>query len=359
MGALRIARDLALEQTAVNWLAGQAFGLAPDLARGLVFLIGAVQIILGRWQLGQLLAFQSYLGYVYGPAISLAAMSLQFQNALTALERVSALFEILPEENLGQGRPVDRLRGEVEFRQVSFSYNGVEPVLEDVSVCIASGEQVAIVGPSGVGKTTLVSLILRFYRPTRGEIWFDGLPASEYELGSLRRRIGYVSQSPLLLAGTLLENLSYGDPDVSLEKVIQAAKAAGIHDFIATQPDGYHAQVGEGGVNLSEGQKQRLSLARALVKNPDILILDEPTASLDSLVERSIFDALPVLTHGKTVFLVAHRLATVQHADRILLLNEKRLVDIGTHAELLEHSAYYRKLVESQQLEEVLSSGSG
>ena len=150
----------------------------------------------------------------------------------------------------------------------------------------------------------------------------------EYELGSLRRRIGYVSQSPLLLAGTILDNLRYGDPEAPLEKVIQAAQAAGIHDFISSLPEGYSAEVGERGVNLSEGQKQRLSLARALVKDPDILILDEPTASLDSLVERSIFDALPEATSGKTVFLVAHRLATVQHADRILLLNEKRLVDI-------------------------------
>jgi ABC-type multidrug transport system fused ATPase/permease subunit len=351
IGALRSVRDLALEQTVVNWLARQAMVFVPDISRAVVLVIGAIWIIQGRWQLGQLLAFQSYLGYVYEPALRLAAQSLQFQSSLTALERVSALFEILPEENLGEGIPVEQLIGEVEFREVTFSYNGIDPILEEFSVKIAPGEQVAIVGPSGVGKTTLISLIMRFYKPTKGEIYFDNKPACEYELGALRKRIGYVSQSPLMLTGTLMENLRYGSPEASQENVILAAKAAGIHDFIASLSQGYDAPVGERGVNLSEGQKQRLSLARALIKEPDILILDEPTASLDSLVERSIFEALPKITHGKTIFLVAHRLATVQNADRILLLNEKRLVDIGTHAELMQRSDYYRSLVDSQYLE--------
>jgi ABC-type multidrug transport system fused ATPase/permease subunit len=196
----------------------------------------------------------------------------------------------------------------------------------------------------------LISLILRFYKPSQGEIWFDGRPASDYELSSLRRCIGYVSQSPILLSGTIMDNLRYGNLEAGEEQVIQAARTAGIHEFIASLPEGYNSTVGERGVNLSEGQKQRLAIARALVKNPDIMVLDEPTSSLDSLVEKSIFEALPAMLRQKSLFVVAHRLSTIQNSDRILLLNEKRLVAMGSHQELLENNAYYRSLVANQQI---------
>ncbi len=344
MAQLQAARQISMEQITVSSIANLVINAMPDLARAVVLVAGAYWVIQGNWTLGSLLAFQAYLGYVYGPAQSLAAANLQLQNALAALERVSALFEIVPEENLGTGIKVERLGGAIEFKNVSFSYNGAEPVLEDISFTVSPGERVAIVGPSGVGKTTLVSLILRFYKPTQGELWLDGLPASEYELGSLRRRIGYVPQSTLLLSGTVMDNLRYGNPQASQEQVIQAAQAAGIHDFIAGLPEGYQSHVGERGVNLSEGQKQRLSIARALIKEPDILVLDEPTSALDSLVERSILEALPPLVRGKTLFIVAHRLSTIQKADRILVLGEKRLAAEGTHQELLQSCDYYRSL---------------
>jgi ABC-type multidrug transport system fused ATPase/permease subunit len=349
MGEMREAYQIALEQKAVGMAAGVSIDLVSEVAKVLVLIGGAYLVIQGNWSLGSLFAFQSYMGYVFGPIQYLANVNFQFQGAMAALERVSALYDIVPEET-GTGIPVERLSGAVEFRKVSFSYDEQHPVLQEVSCTIRSGEHVAIVGPSGVGKTTLVSLLLRFYKPTAGEIWFDGHPAADYELSSLRRQIGYVSQGTLLLSGTIIENLRYGNTEASEEQVMGAAKAAGIHDFIISLPEGYNAKVGEKGVNLSEGQKQRLSIARALIKDPDILVLDEPTSALDSIVEKSIFEALPVLLHHKTLFVVAHRLATIQKSNRILLLNENRLIAIGTHQELLESNEFYRSLVSNQMV---------
>ncbi len=235
----------------------------PDLGRAVTLVVGAYWIIQGSWTLGSLLAFQSYLGYVFGPASSLANANIQLQSAMASLKRVSALYDIVPEES-GTGREVDHLEGAVEFRQVSFSYNNREQVLQDISFNIKPGEHVAIVGPSGVGKTTLISLLLRFYKPTSGDIRMDGRPADEYELGSLRRRIGYVSQSAFVLSGTILDNLRYGSQEASLEQVENAARVADIHQFIAGLPHGYLTEVSERGVNFSEGQKQRLSIAQGI-----------------------------------------------------------------------------------------------
>ena len=348
--AYEAQRQLSMESAVVNSFASLVIQAAPNLARAVAFIGGAYLAIRGEWTLGSLLAFESYLGYVYGPATFLANTNLSLQNALASLERVRALFNIVPEDNLESGLRVSRIQGEIAFKDVSFSYGGGEPVLKEISFTIQPGARVAIVGPSGVGKTTLISLILCFYQPTQGQIRFDGRPMADYHLPSLRRRIGYVSQSTLLLSGSFRDNLCYGHPDASQAEIEAASRAAGIHEFITSQPGGYAARIDERGVNLSEGQKQRLSIARALIKSPDVLILDEPTAALDSIVERSIFASLPRLIQGKTLFVVAHRLATIQDSDLILLLNENRLVAMGTHQELLRQEGLYQQLISNQMI---------
>jgi ABC-type multidrug transport system fused ATPase/permease subunit len=349
MSSFQKVFQINLEQRAINSIASLSINAMPGVARIITLAVGAFWIIKGQWTIGSLLAFQAYLAYVFGPAQFLASSNLQFQKALAALERVSALFDIVPEDNQEHGRRIDRLEGAIEFKNVSFGYNGYEPVLEGVSFHIQPGQRVALVGPSGIGKTTLVSLILRFYQTSSGEICFDGIPAADYNTASLRGRMGYASQNPKILTGTVLENLRYGAPDADRDQIIQVARTAAIHHDIEKLPQKYETIIGAKGLNLSEGQKQRLSIARALVKEPDILILDEPTSALDSATEKSIFDALPAQVNGKTVLVASHRISTIMQADRILVLNESGIADIGTHQSLLESSDYYRSMVGHQK----------
>ncbi len=352
MSGLRQVFRVSAERSVVSSVTGLALSSTPSLVNFCVFAVGAYWVITGHWSLGSLFAFQAYLGRVFGPAQSLSSTGLQMQNIRASLERLTALLDVVTEDNAGKGEMIEALEGGIEFRNISFAYDPKNPVLSEVSFRVSPGEHIAVVGPSGAGKTTLLSLLLRFYNPSGGEILFDGRPASDYNVRSLRQRIGYVSQSPILLSGTIMENLQYGNPDTTEEEVIRASRVAGIHEFIMGLPGGYGSEVGEKGVNLSEGQKQRLAIARALVKEPDILVLDEPTAALDGLTEKSIFQALPRQTRGKTLFVVAHRLSTVVDCDRILLLNENRLVAEGTHGELLRTNEYYRELVDCQLIPE-------
>jgi ABC-type multidrug transport system fused ATPase/permease subunit len=266
-------------------------------------------------------------------------------SALASANRVANLFDLAPEENTGQGRIVKRLNGEIEFKAVCFAYDADIPILSDISFSIRAGERIALVGASGVGKTTLISLLLRFYKPTAGKIFFDSRPASDYEIGSLRNRIGYVPQQNWLLSGTILGNIRYGHPSAGMPAVIQAAKDAGIHDFIDGLPTGYQTPVGERGIALSEGQRQRIGIARALLKEPDIILMDEPTSAQDGQTGKSLLLSLPLLLKGKTVIVVCCHPELLTHADRVFLLRGNHLEATGTHAELMSQSPYYASLV--------------
>ncbi len=347
---LKSILHLSLEQATIFSTAGFVVDIIPSAARAIVIALGAYWIAKGHWTLGALVAFQAYLGYVFGPAQFLATANLQIQNARAALERISSMFELVPEENSGKGETISKLSGDVEFRNVSFAYGGREAVIENLTFRISPGQCCAIIGPSGIGKTTLLSLILQFYRPNAGEIYFDGKAASQCEVRSLRRRIGYVAQSTLLLSGTVRENLLYGNPAAAEEDLIKATRSAGIYDFIAALPEGFATKIGERGVDLSEGQKQRLSIARALVQDPDILILDEPTSALDCHNENSIFQSLPALVLHKTLFIVSHRLATIQGCDCVLLFDESRTVTVGTNESLKKSNRYYQSLIDGGKI---------
>lgn len=345
MSSIRSVFQINLEQSVVNSLAAISINAIPGLARMVTLAAGAFWIINGQWTIGSLLAFQAYLAYVFGPVQILASNNLQFQKARAALERVSAIFDIAPEDNCKKGFKVDKLEGEIEFRNVSFGYNGFEPVLQNISIHLRPGERVALAGPSGIGKTTLISLILQFYRPTAGEIYFDGQPASAYNTRTLRQRIGYASQNPKIITGSVWENLRYGEPDADERLIRRAARIAAIHDDIEKLPHKYDTIIGAKGFNLSEGQKQRLSIARALIKEPDILILDEPTSALDSDTEESIFDALPSRIKGKTVLVASHRPSTIMQADRILLIKEAGITELGTPDSLPKSNCLYNSVV--------------
>jgi ABC-type multidrug transport system fused ATPase/permease subunit len=309
-----------------------------------VVLVGGLLVLRGRLSIGNVLLALAYLGFVYGPLSGLANTTGSMQRALAGVRRVRETLEHAPEITVaGRGVKPSRLSGRIEFEHVSFAYDG-RPVLHDVSLVIDPGKFVALVGPSGSGKTTLVSLIPRFYEPVEGRILLDGLPASRYELAALRRQIALVLQDAIVLSGSIRDNIRYGRLEASDAAVEAAARAANAHEFIDALDQGYDTELGESGSGLSGGQKQRLSMARAFLRDAPILILDEPTAALDTVSERLVLSALRRLQGGRTTLVIAHRLSTVRQADLIVVLDEGRIVAQGTHDELLQDSELYRAL---------------
>lgn len=315
---------------------------------------GGQMVIRGMLTPGMLVQFYSYVGYLYGPLSRFAELNQVYQNSMGAVDRV---FEILDTEPDVAERPAEErpalpagapFTGHVRFDGVSFGYDPTRPVLREVDLDVAPGKMVALVGPSGSGKTTITRLLLRFYDVTAGTIWLDGHDLRDLPLKELRQQVGVVLQEPILFTGSVRENIRFGNPAASEEEVVAAAKAANAHDFIDELQQGYDTLVGERGAHLSGGQRQRISIARALLKDPRLLILDEATSALDSESERLIQEALVRLMEGRTSFVVAHRLSTIINADQIVVLDRGRIVEQGTHEELLLANGLYAELCAKQ-----------
>jgi ATP-binding cassette, subfamily B, bacterial len=305
---------------------------------------------------GTFVAFLLYMGMFFYPIEIIGQMSRLLNRALSSAHRIFDLLDTEPQlAERNEGVHLTPLRGAIEFREVTFGYDAVRQIIKGVSFRIEPGELIGLVGPSGSGKTTLANLLVRFYDVTGGEISVDGVPVQRLALGAFRRQVGMVLQDPFLFHGTLMENIRYGVPQALLSDVIAAARAANAHDFICRLPNGYDTVVGERGHTLSGGERQRVSIARAILHNPRILILDEATSSVDTETEHQIQEALNRLIAGRTVIAIAHRLSTLKRATRLLVLKEGRLIEQGTHAELLEvPNGVYRRLHEMQiQLNEV------
>jgi subfamily B ATP-binding cassette protein MsbA len=312
-----------------------------------ILFYGFYLVFLDKMTMGDLLSFFAAIGMMYTPIKRLGSANNNLQQARAAAERIFYLLDQSPEVDGTEHLPA--INNKIVFNKVTFIYPGTKrKVLDDVNFAVKKGELIAIVGKSGAGKTTLVDMLPRFYRPTSGNVLIDNMDINNATLESLRRNIGIVSQDVILFNETVRENIAMGKPDATEEEIIDAAKAAYAHDFIKEMPDGYDTIIGERGVKLSGGQKQRISIARALLKNPPILILDEATSSLDTASEIIVQRALDNLMTNRTTFVIAHRLSTVRRADKILVLDKAKIVEAGTHEELLKKEGIYKLLYQSQ-----------
>ena len=310
---------------------------------------GARLVLAGQLTPGGLVLFLFYLGMMYKPMRDLSKMTDTVSKAEVGFDRIR---EVLDTESgmrdLPGARRAGRFKGKIEFDKVSFGYDQDQMILKDLSFAIEPGQVAAFVGPTGGGKSTLISLVARFYDPLSGEVKIDGTNIRKFTMKSLRQQISFVLQETLLFRATVWENIAYGRPEASREDIINAAKLANAHEFISEMPEGYDTMVGERGVSLSGGQRQRIAIARAVIRNTPILILDEPTSGLDAASEQAVFEALDRLMKGKTSIVIAHHLATIRRADVIFVVKDNALVERGTHAELLAAGGLYAELYEIQ-----------
>lgn len=335
---------------------GPLNALVTYLTIGGVAVVGTIQIIHGNLSVGNLQAFVRYIWQVNDPLSQISSLSSQIQSAFAAIERV---LEILNEEEevaeLSPAKQIEHVKGNVSFSHVRFGY-GEEPLMKDLNVEVKSGQMVAIVGPTGAGKTTLINLLLRFYDVNGGSICIDGVDIRDMKRGELRDLFGMVLQDTWLFSGSIYDNIRYGRLDARKDEIIRAAKMANVHHFIRTLPNGYHSVINEEANNISQGEKQLLTIARAILKDPQILILDEATSSVDTRLEKMLQEAMHRVMEGRTSFVIAHRLSTIRSADLILVINNGDIVEQGTHEELMKKQGYYEKLYNSQFAQKGVSS---
>jgi len=335
-------------RVAITWkqsVFGLMIAVTTILGTALVTIVGGLYVMRRQMTVGDLTVVIAYLGAVYGPLSAIAHTTGQLQGAIAGARRIRAMLAITPETvDPRDAVPATDLRGEIRFENVSFAYPDGTPVLHDISFTARPGQMIALVGLTGAGKTTLVSLIPRFYAPTAGRVLVDEIDVRHYQMRSLREKVAIVLQEPVLFSGTIADNLRYGRLDASAVELEQAARAAHAHDFISRLPKGYDTPIAEAGAGLSGGERQRLSVARAILKAAPILILDEPTSSLDAISEEIVFAALRRLRAGRTTIVIAHRLSTVRDADTILVLDGGRIVAQGRHDDLLRTSQLYRRM---------------
>jgi len=340
--------DLTLRQTFFSL----GVNTTTALGTALVFGLGAWRVMHGQLQTGQLLVLMSYIGSVYQPLEAISGTFGTLNEELIKLRGSMLLLDQDPDvEERDDAVALGPLRGAVAFEQVRFSYPGRRDTLRDIDFHVEPGQRVAVVGPTGAGKTTLMSLLMRFYDPQRGRVLVDGLDVRDVTLDSLREQISVVLQEPLLFSGTISENIRYGRLDAEPSAVVAAARAANVHEFVMRLAHGYDTHLGERGAQLSGGERQRICVARAFLKDAPILVLDEPTSSIDSRTEAVILDSLQRLMEGRTTFMIAHRLSTVRRADLIVVLEHGRIAEQGTHEQLVRRDGVYRQLHDAQAAE--------
>jgi subfamily B ATP-binding cassette protein MsbA len=340
--------DAALKARRVKSALSPVVTIVVSLCIGLVLWRGTDLIFAKTMTVGALTVFIWYMNRFFSPVQDLAKMTSTIAQATVALERIQSILDTKPLILYSKGKEPGKLNGDIVFDQVFFSYNPKSPVLNNINIKIKCGQRIGIVGPTGGGKSTIVSLIARFYDPTGGRVLIDGTDITDFRLDSLRGQIGFVLQDTALFYGSVRENIAYGRPNATEEEIISAAKLSNAHDFIMEMPFGYDTIVGERGITLSGGQRQRIGIARAVVRNSPILILDEPTAALDTESEKVVMEALENLMQGRTVIIIAHRLSTIRDADKIIVLNKGMIMEEGTHDELIARGKMYSDLCKVQ-----------